>query len=123
MRLLQNAQVSGLLDLGDQRLQMELGAVPQIVLLDGAAAKVAQPQAQTKLACRCALHDAVSFQHHEEAMRGALVQIEGGGNFRQAHRRRAAGEQIQHREGPIERLQFVNAVASLYRIVRWHAVY
>ena len=56
-------------------------------------------------------------------MRGALVQIEGGGNFGEAHRRRTGGEQIQHRKGPIERLQFVNAVASLYRIVRWHAVY
>jgi hypothetical protein len=74
-RCLQNAQMRCLLGLGHQAAQMRLGAVPEVVLLNGSIAKVEKAQAQAELAARGALNHAVPLQNHEKAMGGALVKL------------------------------------------------
>ena len=99
----------GLLGLVDQAAQVRLGAVAQVVLLNGPVAQVKQPQTEAELACGGAFHHAVPLQNHQEAVRGALVQLQGRRNLRQSQRCIALREQIQNGKSPVQGLNFVGA--------------
>jgi hypothetical protein len=101
---LPDAQMGCLRDFSDQGPEMGAGAVSQIVLLDRAAPKVRQPQAETEFTVLSALHHTMPFQHHQKAVRRALSQLERVDNFGHRHWRAAGGEKIQHRKGAVERL-------------------
>ena len=118
---LKNAQVRGLLGLGHQAAQVRLGAVAQIVLLDGAVAEIEEPQAQAELAARGALHHAVPLQNHQKAVRGALVQLQGRGNLRQSQRRIALPKQIQYGKSPVQGLNFVGALRG-FHLALWSSI-
>ena len=104
-RLLENAEVGRLLSFGYQAAQVRLGALAQIVLLNGAIAEVEQPQAQPELAAGSALDHVVPLEHHQEAVRGALVKLQRGSHLRQAQRSLALAEQIENRESAIQELE------------------
>jgi hypothetical protein len=108
--LFENAQVSRLLGLSHQAAQVRLGALAQIVLLDGAVAEVEQPQAQPELAVGSAFHHVMAFEHHEKAVRSALVKLQGRGNLGQAQRSLTFTEQIQDRKGAVQSLNFISAM-------------
>ena len=91
-----------LLGLGHQPAQVRLGAVAQIVLLDGAVAEVEEPQPKAELPAGRALHHAMPLQNHQEAVRGALVQLQRRGHLRQAQRRVALAKQIQNGKSAVE---------------------
>src|SRR5208337_3569349 len=66
--------------------------------------------AQAELAVGRAFHHVVPLQNHQKTVRGALVQLQGGGHLRQSQRRVALAEQIQYGEGPVQGLYFVGAL-------------
>ena len=86
----------GLLGLSHQAAQVRLGAVAQVVLLNCAIAKVKEAQTKAKLAAGGALDHVVAFQHHQEAVRGALVKLQGAGHMGQAERRVALAQQVKN---------------------------
>ena len=106
---LENAEVRGLLGFGNEAAEMGLGAVAEVVLFDGAVAEVEEAQAEAELAGGGALDHAVTLEDHEEAMGGALVKLQSGGNLGQAEGGIALAEQVEYGKGPVEGLDFVGA--------------
>ena len=111
-RLLENAQVGRLLGFGHQAAQVRLGAFAQIVLLNRAIAEIEQPQAQPELAVGGALHHVVAFEHHQKAVRGALVKLQRGSDLRQAQRSLTFAEQIENRESAVQSLNLICALGG-----------
>src|SRR6185437_12963067 len=113
-----------LLGLGHQSAQVRLGPVAQIVLFDGAVAKIEKPQPKPEFAGPRALDHAVPLQNHQEAVCRALVQLQRGRNLRQAQRHIAFSQQIQYGKRAVQSLNLVGAlrgsvshIGPLYRLL------
>src|SRR6185437_12194018 len=113
-----------LLGLGHQSAQVRLGPVAQIVLLDGAVAKIEKPQPKPEFAGPRALDHAVPLQNHQEAVCRALVQLQRGRNLRQAQRHIAFSQQIQYGKRAVESLNLIGTlrgsvshIGPLYRLL------
>ena len=104
---LENAEVRGLLGFCDEAAEMGLGAVAEVVLLNGAVAEVEEAQAETELAGGGALDHAMALENHEESMGGALVKLQSRSDLRQAEGGIALAEKVEYGKGPVEGLDFV----------------
>jgi hypothetical protein len=111
-RSLQNAQVGCFLRFGNQAPEMRLGAITQVVLLDGAITKVEQTEAQAKLTACGPLHHTVLFEDHQKAVRCAFVQLQSRGNLSQTKGRIALREQIENGKCPVQCLNLIGALGA-----------
>jgi hypothetical protein len=108
--LFENAEVRCLLGLRDEAAEVGLGAFPKVVLFDGAIAEVEQAQAKPELAVRGAFDHVMPFEHHEETVRGALMELQRRSYLSQAQRSLAFAEQIQNRKSTVQSLNFISAL-------------
>jgi hypothetical protein len=104
--------VRSLLGFRHEPAQVRLRAIAQIVLLNGAVAKIKQPQAKAELAAGRALNHTMPLQHHKKAVRRALMQLQRGGHLRQTQGSFTFAQQIQNRKGPVKGLNLVSALGS-----------
>jgi hypothetical protein len=105
--LFEDAQVSRFLGFGDETAQVGLSALAEIVLLNGAVSEVEEAETEAELSGGGPLNHAVALQHHEEAVRGALVQLQRRCNLGQTQGNLALAKQIKYSKGTVECLNFI----------------
>jgi hypothetical protein len=91
---------------------VRLSALAKVVLLDGAIAKVEEPQAEAKFSAGGALNHVMTLKNHEEAVRRAFVQLERGSHLRESERCIAFSEQVKDCKCTIQGLNFVCSLGS-----------
>jgi hypothetical protein len=84
----------------------------QIDLLDGAAAKLVQLQPEAKPVLRRALDQPAALEHHQRAMRRALVQAMRSHTSARPRGPFALAQQLQNRDRAIEALQLIRIGGS-----------
>jgi hypothetical protein len=111
-RRFKQGEVRCFLGFSNEAAQVRLGAIAEVVLLDGAIAKIEKAKAEAEFSVGRALDHAMALKNHEEAVRSAFVQLQRSGNLCQSERGFTFAEQVENGKGTIEGLDFVGALGS-----------